>query len=61
MFRLFLMLLNQKSKKDVMRLIGKMAALSRFIAKSAEKTLAFFNVLRENKNFEWGKRIKPSI
>ena len=46
-------LAESKSKKDVMRLTGRMAALSRFIAKSTEKYLSFFKVLRGNKNFFW--------
>ena len=46
-----LKLAEPKSKKDVMRLTGTMTALSRFIAKSVEKSLPFFKVLRGNKNF----------
>ncbi|XP_021749911.1 uncharacterized protein LOC110715632 [Chenopodium quinoa] len=32
-----------------------MAALTRFISKSADKALPFFVILRQNKLFEWGK------
>ncbi|KAL0456070.1 UNVERIFIED_CONTAM: hypothetical protein Slati_0946200 [Sesamum latifolium] len=38
---------------EVQRLIGRIAALSRFISKSTEKSLPFFKVLRKVKNFEW--------
>ncbi|KAL0405693.1 UNVERIFIED_CONTAM: Transposon Ty3-G Gag-Pol polyprotein, partial [Sesamum latifolium] len=39
---------------EVQRLIGRIAALSRFISKSAEKSLPFFKMLRKAKTFEWG-------
>ncbi|KAL0416349.1 UNVERIFIED_CONTAM: hypothetical protein Slati_3466800 [Sesamum latifolium] len=38
---------------EVQRLTGRIAALSRFISKSAEKSLPFFKVLRKARNFEW--------
>ncbi|KAL0414908.1 UNVERIFIED_CONTAM: Retrovirus-related Pol polyprotein from transposon [Sesamum radiatum] len=38
----------------VQRLTGMIAALSRFISKSAEKSLPFFKTLRKAKTFEWG-------
>ncbi|KAL0360881.1 UNVERIFIED_CONTAM: Ribonuclease HI [Sesamum radiatum] len=38
---------------EVQRLTGSIAALSRFISKSAEKSLPFFKVLRKIRNFEW--------
>ncbi|GKV48228.1 hypothetical protein SLEP1_g55054 [Rubroshorea leprosula] len=42
-----------KTVKDVQRLIGRVAALHRFIARSAERCLLFFKALREPKNFHW--------
>ncbi|GKV18335.1 hypothetical protein SLEP1_g28734 [Rubroshorea leprosula] len=42
-----------KTIKDVQRLTGRVAALHRFIARSAERCLPFFKALRENKNFQW--------
>ncbi|KAL0400248.1 UNVERIFIED_CONTAM: Transposon Ty3-I Gag-Pol polyprotein [Sesamum radiatum] len=36
------------------RLTGRIAALSRFISNSAEKSLPFFKTLRKAKTFEWG-------
>ncbi|KAL0300274.1 UNVERIFIED_CONTAM: hypothetical protein Sangu_3130800 [Sesamum angustifolium] len=38
---------------EVQRLTGRIAALSRFISKAAEKNLPFFKVLRKAKKFEW--------
>ncbi|KAL0413543.1 UNVERIFIED_CONTAM: hypothetical protein Sradi_1556000 [Sesamum radiatum] len=40
--------------KEVQRLIRRIAALSRFIFKSVEKSLSFFKTLRKAKTFEWG-------
>ncbi|KAL0445373.1 UNVERIFIED_CONTAM: putative protein K02A2.6 [Sesamum latifolium] len=39
---------------EAQRLIGRITALSRFISKSAEKSLPFFKTLRKTKTFEWG-------
>ncbi|KAL0355476.1 UNVERIFIED_CONTAM: hypothetical protein Sradi_3994500 [Sesamum radiatum] len=41
------------SINEVQRLTGRIAALSRFISKSAEKSLPFFKVLRKIRKFEW--------
>ncbi|GKV37134.1 hypothetical protein SLEP1_g45194 [Rubroshorea leprosula] len=42
-----------RTVKDVQRLTGRVAALHRFIARSAERCLPFFKALREPKNFQW--------
>ncbi|GKV26836.1 hypothetical protein SLEP1_g36061 [Rubroshorea leprosula] len=42
-----------KTIKDVHLLTGRVAALHRFIVKSAERCLPFFKALRELKNFQW--------
>ncbi|KAL0451766.1 UNVERIFIED_CONTAM: hypothetical protein Slati_1154700 [Sesamum latifolium] len=39
---------------EAQKLTGRIAALSRFISKSAEKSLPFFKTLRKAKTFEWG-------
>ncbi|GKV12225.1 hypothetical protein SLEP1_g23402 [Rubroshorea leprosula] len=44
---------SPKTIKDVQRLTGCLAALHRFIARSAEKCLSPFKALREPKNFQW--------
>jgi hypothetical protein len=40
-------------KKDVMKLIGMMAALGRFISKLGEKGLPFFKLLNKAGKFVW--------
>ncbi|KAL0447355.1 UNVERIFIED_CONTAM: hypothetical protein Slati_1863400 [Sesamum latifolium] len=42
---------------EAQRLTGRIAALSRFISKSAEKSLPFFKMLRKAKTFEWGEAL----
>ncbi|KAL0462031.1 UNVERIFIED_CONTAM: hypothetical protein Slati_0090700 [Sesamum latifolium] len=42
---------------EAQRLTGRIAALSRFISKSAEKSLPFFKTLRKAKTFEWGETL----
>ncbi|KAL0440562.1 UNVERIFIED_CONTAM: hypothetical protein Slati_2539200 [Sesamum latifolium] len=46
---------------EVQRLTGRIAALSRFISKSAEKGLPFFRTLRKVKNFEWTKECQQAF
>jgi hypothetical protein len=38
-----------KTKKEVQKLTGRIAALTRFIAKLAERSLPFFSILRGSK------------
>ncbi|XP_031107639.1 uncharacterized protein LOC116012276 [Ipomoea triloba] len=42
-----------RSIKEVQRLNGRLAALGRFLSKSAERSLPFFQILKKNKGFEW--------
>jgi hypothetical protein len=42
-----------RSKKDLMKLTGCMAALSRFISRLGDKGLPFFKLLRKAKKFKW--------
>lgn len=44
------------NRKKVQKLMGRMAALNRFISKSANKSLPFFKVLRGSSNFKWGSK-----
>jgi len=44
------------SKKQLQKLTGRLAALNRFIARSAEKGLPFFRTLRSLDHFEWGPK-----
>ncbi|KAL0457988.1 UNVERIFIED_CONTAM: hypothetical protein Slati_0426000 [Sesamum latifolium] len=41
------------SVNEVQRLTGRIAALSRFIYKAAEKSFPFFKILRKVKDFKW--------
>jgi hypothetical protein len=43
-----------QSTRDVQRLTGRLAALNRFISKSAERSLPFLKMLRGAKDFAWG-------
>ena len=44
-----------RSKKDLMKLIGCMAALSRFISRLGDRGLPFFKLLRKSGKFEWNE------
>ncbi|GKV05833.1 hypothetical protein SLEP1_g17797 [Rubroshorea leprosula] len=59
-----------KSVKDVQRLTGRVAALHRFISKSADKCLPFFKIMRlaaqkdesgKQKKFEWNPECQDSF
>jgi hypothetical protein len=43
-----------KSRKGAQRLAGRLAALNRFISRSAERSLPFFEVLKIVDVFQWG-------
>jgi hypothetical protein len=43
-----------KSKKGAQRLTGRLATLNRFISRSAERNLPFFEVLKSVEVFQWG-------
>jgi hypothetical protein len=45
-----------QSTRDVQHLIGRLAALNRFISKSAERSLPFLKTLRGAKYFAWGPK-----
>jgi hypothetical protein len=42
------------SKKGAQRLAGRLASLNRFISRSAERNLPFFEILKSVKVFQWG-------
>jgi hypothetical protein len=44
---------KSSNKKDVMKLIGMMAALGHFISKLGEKGLPFFKLLKKADKFVW--------
>jgi hypothetical protein len=43
-----------KTKKDIQKLNGRVAALNRFISRSAERRLPFFKALKGKGTIEWG-------
>ena len=50
-----------KSIKDVRRLAGCVAALSRFISKSAERTLPFFKILKKAGPMRWTPEAEATL
>jgi hypothetical protein len=42
------------SKKGAQRLTGRLASLNRFISRSPERNLPFFEILKSAKVFQWG-------
>jgi hypothetical protein len=42
-----------KTKKDIRKLNGQVAALNRFISRSAERSLPFFQALKGKGTIEW--------
>jgi hypothetical protein len=45
-----------KCVKDIQKLTGCMADLSRFISRLGEKGLSFFKLLKAKENFEWPEK-----
>jgi ribonuclease HI len=43
-----------KTKKDLQKLNGRVAALNKFISRSAERSLSFFKALKGKGTIEWG-------
>jgi hypothetical protein len=43
-----------KFKKGAQRFAGRLASLNRFISRSAERNLPFFEILKSAKVFQWG-------
>jgi ribonuclease HI len=47
--------------KDVQKLAGSLAALSRFISRMAERELPFFKLLRKSSPFSWTKEVEQAF
>jgi hypothetical protein len=43
-----------KTKKDIQKLNGRVAALNRFISRSTERSLPFFKAFKGKGKIEWG-------
>ena len=52
---------SPRTKREVQRLIGRVAALNRFISRSTDKCLPFYDTLKGNKKFEWTKECKKAF
>ncbi|XP_019186014.1 PREDICTED: uncharacterized protein LOC109180761 [Ipomoea nil] len=50
-----------RSLREVQRLNGRLAALGRFLSRSAEKSLPFFGVLKKTKGFEWSEECQKAF
>ena len=47
--------------KEVQRLTGRVASLGRFMSRSGDRCLPFFNTLKKVKNFEWIEECQRSF
>ncbi|XP_073119762.1 uncharacterized protein [Henckelia pumila] len=50
-----------KSVKGIQELTGRLAALNRFISRSADKGLPFFKMLRSGKGFQWTEECQQAF
>ena len=50
-----------KSVKDVQRLAGRLATLTRFVSRSTDRSLPFFKILKGIKKFEWTKECEEAF
>ncbi|XP_038974505.1 uncharacterized protein LOC120105822 [Phoenix dactylifera] len=51
----------QKTVKEVQRLTGQIAALGRFVSRSAERCLPFFKILKRPKDFLWSEECQQAF
>ena len=54
-------MVDSSTKKEVQKLTGRIAALNRFISKSAERNLPFFKDLRGGDKVEWGSELSKAF
>ena len=47
--------------KEVQSLVGQVIALSRFVSRSTENCLPFFNALKGGKKFEWTEKCEVAF
>ncbi|XP_013617538.1 PREDICTED: uncharacterized protein LOC106324061 [Brassica oleracea var. oleracea] len=52
---------SPKTKREVQRLTGRFAALNRFISRSTDKCLPFYDTLKGNKKFEWSEECEKAF
>ncbi|GFS28943.1 hypothetical protein Acr_00g0004750 [Actinidia rufa] len=46
---------SPRNVREVQQLTGRVAALNRFVSKSADKCLPFFKILRKSQTFQWNE------
>ncbi|XP_010419143.1 PREDICTED: uncharacterized protein LOC104704812 [Camelina sativa] len=52
---------SPRNTREVQRLTGRIAALNRFISRSTDKCLPFYQLLRGNKRFEWDEKCESAF
>ncbi|XP_074271113.1 uncharacterized protein LOC141595040 [Silene latifolia] len=52
-----LQLESPQKPKDVQRLVGKVAALNRFISRASDRCKLFYDILRKSQKFEWTEEL----
>ena len=52
---------SPRMKREVHRLTGRVAALNRFISRSTDKCLPFYDTLKGNKKFEWTEECEKAF
>ncbi|XP_024009744.1 uncharacterized protein LOC112084676 [Eutrema salsugineum] len=52
---------SPRNTREVQRLTGRIAALNRFISRSIDKCLPFYQLLRGNKRFEWDNKCEEAF
>ncbi|XP_048611628.1 uncharacterized protein LOC125585939 [Brassica napus] len=52
---------SPKTSREVQRLTGRIAALNRFISRSTDKCLPFYELLRGNKRFIWDEKCEEAF
>ena len=59
--RAILKMPSPKSVKDIQKLTGQIAALHRFISRTADKCLSFFKILRNAARFTWDEKCNDTF
>ncbi|WZZ59938.1 uncharacterized protein LOC106384627 [Brassica napus] len=54
-------MVSPKTKREVQRLTGRVAALNHFISRSTDKCLPFYDTLKGNKKFEWSEECEKAF
>lgn len=52
---------SPRNRREVQRLTGRIAALNRFISRSTDKCLPFYQLLKGNKKLEWDEKCEKTF